>query len=166
MKLTFGLALAVTVALSPLARAQLDHPHRVLGRGVGAVVDGDYKKAEPLLRDALRMDPLMAEGHYNLAVVLRDTGRFDDAVNEYRTALGLFQKYGAADGENGISRCLYGIALAEESRGDPGSAASAWNEYLKWAKRFSAEKPAAEIAQRHLMTERREMEARRPTNVR
>jgi len=156
----------VTLALSPLARAQLDEPHKMLGRGVGAVVDGDYKKAEPLLRDSLRMDPLMAEGHYNLAVVLRDTGRFDEAVNEYRTALGLFQQYGAADGENGVSRCLYGIALSEESGGNAAQAASAWNEYLKWAKRFSPEKPAAEIAQRHLIMERREIEARRPTNVR
>jgi tetratricopeptide (TPR) repeat protein len=165
MKFTFGLALAVTLALSPMARAQLDHPHRVLGRGVAAVVDGDFKKAEPLLRESLQLNPDMPEGHYNLAVVLRATGRYEEAVDQYRVAMDLFKKYGAADGENAVSRSLYGIALAEESRGDPQNASAAWSDYLRWAKRFKQEHPAEEIAQRHLLINRRELEARRRTNI-
>jgi tetratricopeptide (TPR) repeat protein len=175
MKYTFALALAVTLAASPLARAQLDHPHRVLGRGVSLVVDGKYSEAEHWLRDAIRLDPTMAEAHYNLGVVLRNTGRFDEAIGEYRLAIPLFQQFGAADGENALSRCLYAIALANEGKGDPAQATIAWNDYLRYARRFRIEQPAVEIAQHHLADNQRLAQIRtspgvqkatRPSNVR
>jgi tetratricopeptide (TPR) repeat protein len=175
MKYTFALALAVTLAASPLARAQLDHPHRVLGRGVSLVVDGKFSEAEHWLRDAIRLDANMPEAHYNLGVVLRNTGRYDEAIVEYRRAMQLFQQYGAADGENALSRCLYAIALANEDKGDPLQATIAWNDFLRYARRFRAEHPAVEIAQRRLADDQRLAQIRtspgvqkatRPSNVR
>src|SRR5438270_5649663 len=44
------------------------------------IVAGDYAAAEPLLRHQLATNHRDANAHYNLAVVLKHTGRLDDAA--------------------------------------------------------------------------------------
>ena len=72
-----GWLLAAAIVVTPaLAHAQavLDKPHSVLGEGVTLVVEGRFAEAEKPLREALRLDPTLAEGHYNLAVALQEQG--------------------------------------------------------------------------------------------
>lgn len=148
MRLLVGVSLAALLLVPIVARADagpLSPQHRMLGRGVKLVVDGKYAEAEPLLKRALTMDPTLPEGHYNLAVVYKYTGRPADAVTEYRIALGEFSGNDIPD----LTKCLYGIALVQEDRGDPAQAAQAWNEYIQFAQRYAPEQPAVAIARRH-----------------
>ena len=46
-----------------------------------------YDSAVPLLRQALREQPKSAKIHYLLAVVLRERGRLEQAVAEFKVAL-------------------------------------------------------------------------------
>ena len=137
-----GWLLAATVMVTPaFARAQavLDKPHALLGHGVSLVVEGRYPDAEKQLREALRLDPSLSEGHYNLAVALRNEGRFDEAIAEYHRALDGFTS------ESDRAKALYGIGMAREARGDKG----AWDEYLAFARPLRVEQPAVRIAQDH-----------------
>jgi Flp pilus assembly protein TadD len=137
-----GWLLAAAVMVTPaFARAQavLDKPHEELGHGVSLVVAGRFAEAEKPLREALRMDPTLSEGHYNLAVALKNEGRFDEAIAEYHRALDGFSLQ--AD----RSKAFYGIGLAREARGDRG----AWDEYLAFARPLRDEQPAVKIAQDH-----------------
>ena len=68
-----GWLLAAAVMVTPaFARGQavLDQPHAMLGHGVSLVVSGRFAEAEKPLREALRLDPTLSEGHYNLAIAL------------------------------------------------------------------------------------------------
>jgi Flp pilus assembly protein TadD len=137
-----GWLLAATVMVTPAfarANATLDKPHEVLGHGVSLVVAGRYAEAEKPLRESLRLDPTLAEGHYNLAIALRNEGRFDDAIAEYHRALDGFTT------EPDRAKALYGIGMAREARGDKG----AWDEYLAFARPLRNEQPAVRIAQDH-----------------
>jgi len=132
---------AVLIATPMAAHAQvvLDKPHQLLGRGVELVVVGRYADAEKPLREALRLDPTLAEGHYNLAVALKNLGRYDEAVAEYHHALAGFSN------EPDRAKAFYGIGLAREARGDK----NAWNEYLAFATPLRIEQPAVKIAEDH-----------------
>ena len=137
-----GWLLAAALVVTPVAaRAQavLDKPHELLGHGVSLVVAGRFAEAEKPLRAALRLDPTLAEGHYNLAVALKNEGRFDEAIAEYHRALDGFQI------ESNRAKALYGIGLAREARGDKG----AWDEYLAFARPLRVEQPAVQIAEEH-----------------
>ena len=137
-----GWLLAATVMVTPaLGRAQavLDKPHQILGHGVSLVVAGRYAEAEKFLREALRLDPSLAEGHYNLAVALKSQGMADEAIAEYHHALDGFTK------ESDRAKALYGIGLAREMRGDRG----AWDEYLAFARPLRDEQAAVQIAELH-----------------
>ena|SRR5437763_420734 len=137
-----GWLLAATVMVTPaFARAQavLDKPSAELGHGVALVVSGRFTEAEKPLREALRMDPTLSEGHYNLAIVLRNEGRFDESIAEYHRSLDGFTS------EPDRAKALYGIGLAREARGDKG----AWDEYLAFARPLRNEQPAVRIAQDH-----------------
>lgn len=141
MRLT-GWLLAATVLVTPaFARANvtLDKPHEVLGHGVSLVVAGRFAEAEKELREALRMDPTLAEAHYNLAIALRHQGNVDDAIAEYHRALNGFVT------ESDRAKALYGIGLAREARNDRG----AWDEYLAFARPLRNEQAAVQIAQDH-----------------
>lgn len=137
-----GWLLAATVTVAPAfahANATLDKPHARLGEGVSLVVEGRWADAEKALRDALRMDPTLSEGHYNLAIALRNEGRFDESVPEYHRALDGFTS------EPDRAKALYGIGMAREARGDRG----AWDEYLAFARPLRNEQAAVQIAQDH-----------------
>jgi Flp pilus assembly protein TadD len=140
MKIT-GWVLAVSVAATPaIAGADpFDKPHKLLGQGVVLVVAGDWPQAEKKIREALRLNPSLAEGHYNLAVALRNQGRFDEAIVEYHTALGGFVR------EEDRAKALYGVGLAREAKGDK----NAWSEYLAWAVPLKDEQNAVQIAEQH-----------------
>ena len=137
-----GWLLAAMVTVTPAfarANATFDKPHEELGRGVSLVVAGRFAEAEKPLREALRLDPMLPEAHYNLAIALRNEGRFDDAVAEYHRALDLFTS------EPDRAKALYGIGMAREARGDKG----AWDEYLAFARPLRNEQAAVRIAEYH-----------------
>jgi len=137
-----GWLLAATVMVTPaLGRAQavLDKPHQLLDHGVSLVVEGRFAEAEKPLREALRLDPTLAEGHYNLAIAMKNLGQLDEAVAEYHRALNGFST------ESDRAKALYGIGLAREMRGDKG----AWDEYLAFARPLRNEQPAVQIAEDH-----------------
>jgi Flp pilus assembly protein TadD len=137
-----GWIFAATVALGPAAAAHaqavLDHPHQLLGEGVGRVVAGNYRDAIPKLQAAIAEDPTMRDAHYNLAVAYRELGDNDQAITEFRSALAIT---GERD-EVTKSQILYGLALAKDARGDR----DAWNQYLSFARPRRAEQADVQIA--------------------
>jgi Flp pilus assembly protein TadD len=141
MRSTGWLLAAVLVVTPTLARAQpvLDKPHHLLGQGTWLVVAGRYAEAEKPLREALRIDSMLSEAHYNLAIVLKHEGRLDEAIAEYHRALDGFRT------EPNRAKALYGIGLAREARGDR----NAWDEYLAFARPLHNEQPAVQIAVIH-----------------
>jgi tetratricopeptide (TPR) repeat protein len=139
-----GWLLAATMTVTPAvagaeARGTLDHPHEVMGNGVALVVEGRFAEAEKPLREALRLDPALPEAHYNLGVALREQGRLDDAIAEYRASLDGFTS------ESDRSKALYGMDLAREARGDK----RAWDDYLTFALPLRDEQQTVQIAQEH-----------------
>jgi tetratricopeptide (TPR) repeat protein len=150
------MALLAAILLAPMvASAQFVLPtgEAEVNRAASLMVRGDYAAAEPLLRQAVADEPSYPYAHFTLASLLRDTGRNDEAIAEYRTARSLFEAVGPrANGEGDIANCLYGIALAEEARNDPNAAARAWHDYIRFARRFEAEQPAVAIARAHVRT--------------
>jgi tetratricopeptide (TPR) repeat protein len=139
-----GWMLAMAIVAAPaLARADyvLDHPHQILGEGVSLVVRGHFADAEKKLREALRENPTLREGHYNLGVALRELGRNDEAINEFVEADSMF----ARDDEPNRAKCLYGIGLAKEARGDK----DAWNQYIAFARPLRDEQRVIPIADEH-----------------
>lgn len=139
-----GCMLAAALALAPaLARADvvLDRPHAILGQGVSDVVYGRYADAEKQLREALRENPNLREAHYNLGVVLRARGDYDGAIAEYAAAEAMYSR----SDEPNRAKCLYGMALAKEGRGDR----DAWDQYLAFARPRRNEQRVVPIAQEH-----------------
>lgn len=143
MRFTGWMLAAALVTAPALVRADgvLDRPHQILGEGVSLVVRGHYADAEKKLREALRENPSMREGHYNLGVVLRELGRNDEAVREFTEADSMF----ARDDEPNRAKCLYGIALAKEARGDK----DAWDQFIAFARPLRDEQRVIPIAQEH-----------------
>jgi tetratricopeptide (TPR) repeat protein len=140
MRIT-GWMLAAIVALVPsLAHADdvFDQPHRILGDGVSDVVAGRFHEAIPKLQAAVRANPSLRNGYYNLGVCYRQLGDNDAAIAEYQRALRLTP----AHDEAATAQALYGIALAKDARGDR----DAWNQYLSWARPRASERLAVQIA--------------------
>src|SRR5437879_8944789 len=105
IRLVVVLALAQPALAHALDRASPFSPgHRTLGKATLLIVDGKYAEAEPILREALTIDPTLREAHYNRGVVLRHLGRPSEAIGEYRLAL--FQY--APNDEPNRAKCLYG----------------------------------------------------------
>ena len=139
-----GWMLAAAIVVAPaISRADvvLDRPHAILGQGVADVVAGRYADAEKQLREALREDPSLREAHYNLAVVMRAQGAYDAAIAEYAAAEAMY----ARGDEPNRAKCLYGIALAKEARGDR----DAWDQYLAFARPRRNEQRVIPIAEEH-----------------
>ncbi len=49
--------------------------------------EGKPDEAIVHLREALRIDPEYADGHYNLGVLLAQQGRLEEAIDHYREAV-------------------------------------------------------------------------------
>jgi len=64
---------------------------------------GRLSIAEQIYRQILAADPLHANAHNNLGVVLRDQGRIDEAITCYRQALGLKPDFAEAYGNLGTA---------------------------------------------------------------
>lgn len=141
-KWLIGAIVTAAASLPSLARADatLDPARATLGRGVAAVVAGNFGDGEKDIREALRLDPsLGAPAHYNLAVALRNEGRYDEAIEQYRVA------FAASTSEPERAAALYGVGLAKESLGQH----DAWNEYLAFARPKKVEQPAVRVAEEH-----------------
>lgn len=115
-------------------------------------VRGDFVAAERDARQGITQMPNDPWAHYNLAVALKSLGRFDEAIAEYHAAMDLFESNKALrpHGEGDIANCLYGIALTQELRGDPRVAVGAWDNYIKFARKYTREQPSVAIAKMHL----------------
>ncbi len=150
-----SIVLVGLLALPAVATAQVRLPkgQEEVNRASERMARGDYAGAEPLLRRAVVDAPNDPYAHFNLASVLRATGRNDEAITEYHAAKRLFEDIGPrANGEGDVGNCLYGIALAEEAKGDPVMAERAWQSYVRFARRFEREQPAVAIAQERIRT--------------
>ncbi len=53
----------------------------------GLLMEGKFEEAIPHFREAVRITPLLVDGHNNLGVALGGLGRFDEASAEYRKEL-------------------------------------------------------------------------------
>ncbi|HSN22270.1 MAG TPA: tetratricopeptide repeat protein [Usitatibacter sp.] len=114
---------------------------------------GDAAGAERAYRRALQAAP-SAEGHYNLALLLQEAGRTEEAIAGYRQALAFNRDFAAA--HNNLANALKAMGRAEEAlahyaealRADP-SLADALSNYgaaLREAGRFEAAIPLLERA--------------------
>ena len=158
--LSCALALGAAVALGgPAIASPIFSPqHKLVDQATSLIVRGDYRAAEPLLRKSLQIDDSEPFAHYNLGVVLRETGRANDAIAEFQRADQLF----APDDQANRAAALYGCALAAEQQGDPAVAARAWNDYIRFDQRFASSQQAVSIARDHLRYER-DLAQTRPT---
>jgi tetratricopeptide (TPR) repeat protein len=153
------------LSIPTLASAQVQLPkgEEEVNRASALIVSGRYGEAEPLLRQAVVNVPGDPYAYFNLASVLRATGRNEEAIANYQRAQSLFAASGkSANGPGDIANCLYGVALAREAGNDPRAAAQAWNDYIGYAQRFAREQPAVAIAREHVDEDQRLARARGP----
>lgn len=66
--------------------------------------DALLKQAEAEARQSIAIDPNFAEAHWTLGMVLREQGRFDDAVKEFKEATDVDRTY--SDGFSGLGMAL------------------------------------------------------------
>jgi tetratricopeptide (TPR) repeat protein len=69
------------------APAQQGQPDRLLSNAIGAQQRGDLPTAIREYEELLKLKPNMVEVRVNLGAALADSGRFDDAIAQYRLAL-------------------------------------------------------------------------------
>lgn len=163
----FVLAALVFLPAAASAQFRLPKGQEDVNQASARIVRGDYAGAEPLLRRALAESPNDPYAHFNMATVLRATGRNVDAIAEYRQAQRLFQTIGGANGEGDVGNCLYGIALAQEANGNPEAAARAWQSYMSFAHGRAHEQAAVAIARDRLLTNQQLAQTRaRPPGTR
>jgi tetratricopeptide (TPR) repeat protein len=173
----FVLAILLSLPAAASAQVRLPKGQEEINQASAMIVRGDYAGAEPLLRRALAVAPNEPYAHFNMATVLRATGRNADAIAEYQQARRLFETVRpGANGAGDIGNCLYGIALAHEADGDAAAAARAWQSYVSFARGVDSEQAAVAIAQDRLRTDRQlaqsrarppgTQEAKRPGTIR
>ena len=112
---------------------------------------GRIEEAVELLQQAVRLEPLAASAHFDLARLLTSLGRYDEAAHSARQAIDL-QPDGVGsyemlalveakrgDGEAALRAALqetdpdwraYGLALAQQARGDRAAADAALNALI------------------------------------
>ena len=73
----------------------------------------DYRSEEAIWRDTVTKRPGNARAHSNLGVVLHESGRSDEALEEYRTALRLKPAYSEAHSNLGVA--FFQLGRVEES---------------------------------------------------
>ncbi len=74
-------------------------------KGLDFDVSGKPSEAMREYREAIRLDPTLAEAHSNLGVILKDLGKLDEAIKEYREAIRLDPTLGEA--HNNLAIALY-----------------------------------------------------------
>lgn len=97
----------------------------------------DWKRAEACYRDALRIEPDYALGHFNLANLQDEKGNIAEAVLHYNAALRIAPNYADAH---------YNLALLCQRTGQVMKAVRHWQSYLK----LDPSSSWAEIARREL----------------
>lgn len=96
----------------------------------GFMEDDVLMAAEELARKAVKLDQHDYANHWDLAFVYLNTRRFDEALEEYRTALNLYENHtDMLDRKHGL---IAEMAEAFIYVGEPGTAI----EFLKRAKRY------------------------------
>ena len=108
---------------------RLSPAERLVNQASLKISQGNRTDAEPMLKQAIAMNPNLAWAHYNLATCLHARRAFDDAVASYRRALELFpvgQRWAR-------SACLYGIAAALDDKNEFAKAKQAYEAYLQFA---------------------------------
>ncbi|HJW80610.1 MAG TPA: tetratricopeptide repeat protein [Acidiferrobacterales bacterium] len=96
--------------------------------GLVAQAAGDLTSAAVGIRCALALRPGEAVFHYNLANVLRDAGRLDEAIASYRTALALHNVNRVIDADT-----LLNLGNALAAHGEPEEAADSYRTLLRHA---------------------------------
>jgi Tfp pilus assembly protein PilF len=96
---------------------------RLTNRGTSQVAAGERKQAEETFRQAIAADPDYAAPHFNLSLMYRKDGRFDESDEEFWKAIDL----GIADREMAVVR----LALDYRERGNSDRALQVFNEGLK-----------------------------------
>ena len=63
-----------------------------VGKGIVLGRQGEFAKAEQVLRDALVLNPNPVRVHYELGMLYEEQGDFDNAVSEYKEGLKKYQE--------------------------------------------------------------------------
>lgn len=99
------------------------HPNSgVVWKALSISLQAQGKEALPALQKTTELSPGDAEAHTNLAIVLRDLGRFDDAVASCRRALEIKPDF--AEAHNNLGNALLGI-------GQPAGAVASYRRALE-----------------------------------
>jgi tetratricopeptide (TPR) repeat protein len=114
------LVIGAVMACSGVALAGLTKAEEELNKGVKLIVQNKAAEALPHLRAAVAADANLTMAHYNLGVALKITGKFNDAIAEYRKA------YSLATSASVKAQSLWGVALSFEGAGKWQDAAEAW----------------------------------------
>jgi tetratricopeptide (TPR) repeat protein len=94
------------------------NPHAWVGLGIAAYETGDLKRSIEAYREALNLDETLAIAHNNMAYVLYDEGKVDEAVDEWEKAIDDLP--GSPTDVQGQADCWAGLAigyLAQDKRG-------------------------------------------------
>jgi tetratricopeptide (TPR) repeat protein len=72
------------------------------------IIQGNYQGAMARVREAIRLDPKLAEAHRNLAQIFFSTRRYEDALPEAREAVRLAPDFDKARNTLGVALCFLG----------------------------------------------------------
>jgi len=92
--------------------------------GLAFATARDARSAEECYRKAIALANDFADAHLNLANLLVESGRIDEAAIEYEAAVSIAPESGAVH---------YGMAMLELGRGRPGAAITAFEKALTYA---------------------------------
>jgi len=91
------------------------------GIGLSLYIQGDYEESFAHLREAIRINPQFAEGHYNLGKFLLQRGHADQAATELEATVRLQPRLAPAQ---------EGLASAYDALGNSGEALVHWRQAL------------------------------------
>jgi tetratricopeptide (TPR) repeat protein len=88
----------------------------LLDQGGAAAMRGDREGAERAFARAIELHPEIPEAHYNLGLVLQESGRAEDAMARYRAAIALRAAFPEA--HNNLGNLLLAHGRLEEASGE------------------------------------------------
>jgi tetratricopeptide (TPR) repeat protein len=139
-----GLLVAAALSLPGTALAGLTKAEEELNKGVKLIVQNKAAEALTHLRAAVAADANLTMAHYNLAVALKLTSKFNDAIASYRKA------YSLATSNWVKAQALWGIALSFEGAGKWQDAAEAWQAVQGAVRGLPNEARLLPIVEEHL----------------